>query len=46
MKDWTELGLRGLPPMSARSRPAAFPPFLQSVLDAAASVGNRREGER
>jgi hypothetical protein len=35
MKDWTELGLRGLPPMSARSRPAAFPPFLQPVLDTA-----------
>jgi hypothetical protein len=35
MKDWTELGLRGLPSMSARSRPAAFPPFLQPVLDAA-----------
>ena len=35
MKDWTEFGLRGLPPMSARSRPAALPPFLNSVLDAA-----------
>ena len=37
MKDWTGLGLRGLPPMSARSKPAAFPPFLQPVLDAAAA---------
>lgn len=37
MKEWTELGLRGLPPMSARSRPAALPPFLQPVLDAAAA---------
>jgi len=35
MKDWTEFGLRGLPPMSARSRPAALPPFLTSVLEAA-----------
>jgi hypothetical protein len=35
MKDWTEFGLRGLPPMSARARPATFPPFLQPVLDAA-----------
>ena len=35
MKDWTQLGLRGLPPMSARTKPAAFPPFLQSALDAA-----------
>jgi hypothetical protein len=38
MKDWTELGLRGLPSMSARARPAGFPPFLQSVLDAAAAA--------
>jgi len=37
MKDWTEFGLRGLPPMSARTRPTAFPPFLQPVLDAALS---------
>lgn len=37
MKDWTELGLRGLPPMSARSKPANLPPFLQPVLDAALS---------
>ncbi|OGA24331.1 MAG: hypothetical protein A3I02_04120 [Betaproteobacteria bacterium RIFCSPLOWO2_02_FULL_67_26] len=37
MKDWTELGLRGLPSMSARSRPAGFPPFLQPVLEAAAA---------
>jgi Protein of unknown function (DUF3500) len=36
MKDWTEFGLRGLPSMSARTRPTNFPPFLQSVLDAAA----------
>ena len=35
MKDWTEFGLRRLPSMSARTRPGAYPPFLQSVLDAA-----------
>lgn len=35
MKDWTEFGLRGLPPMSARTRAANLPPFLRSVLDAA-----------
>jgi len=35
MKDWTELELRGLPPMSARSKAANLPPFLQPVLDAA-----------
>ena len=38
MKDWTELGLRGLPSMSARTRPADFPPFLQPILDAAAAT--------
>jgi hypothetical protein len=37
MKDWTELGLRGLPSMSARTRPAAFPAFLQPLFDAAAA---------
>ena len=37
MNDWTEFGLRGLPSMSARSKPAAFPPFLQPMLDAAAA---------
>jgi hypothetical protein len=36
MKDWTEFGLRALPSMSARTRPGAYPPFLQSVLDTAA----------
>src|SRR5262245_12276984 len=36
MKDWTELGLRGLPSMSARTRPGAFPPFLQTMFDAQA----------
>ena len=36
MKDWTEFGLRRLPSMSARTRPATYPPFLQSLLDAAA----------
>ncbi len=38
MKDWTELGLRGLPSMSARTRPAAFPPFLQDMFDAATAA--------
>ena len=38
MKDWTELGLRGLPSLSARTRPAAFPPFLQPMFDAAAAA--------
>ena len=38
MKDWTELGLRGLPSLSARTRPAAYPPFLQPMLDAAAAA--------
>ncbi|HTO51209.1 MAG TPA: DUF3500 domain-containing protein [Burkholderiales bacterium] len=38
MKDWTELGLRGLPSMSARTRPAGFPPFLQDMFDAAAAA--------
>jgi len=42
MKDWTEFGLRGLPPMSARTRPAAFPPFVQAMLDA----GAKRAAER
>ena len=37
MKDWTELGLRGLPSLSARARPAAYPPFLQPILDGAAA---------
>lgn len=37
MNDWTEFGLRGLPSMSARSKPATFPPFLQPMLDAAAA---------
>ena len=37
MKDWTEFGLRGLPSLSARTRPAAFPPFLQPIFDAAAA---------
>ena len=38
MKDWTELGLRGLPSMSARTRPPAFPPFLQDMFDAATAA--------
>jgi hypothetical protein len=38
MKDWTELGLRGLPSMSARSKPGAFPPFLEAVFEAAAAA--------
>ena len=38
MTDWTELGLRGLPSLSARTRPAAFPPFLQPMFDAAAAA--------
>jgi hypothetical protein len=38
MKDWTELGLRGLPSLSARTRPAAFPPFLQPMFDAAGAA--------
>jgi hypothetical protein len=37
MKDWTEFGLRGLPSLSARTRPAALPPFLQPIFDAAAA---------
>jgi len=37
MKNWTEFGLRGLPPMSARTKPSNLPPFLQPVLDAALS---------
>jgi hypothetical protein len=35
MKDWTEFGLRGLPPASARSRVTAIPPPLQPVMEAA-----------
>lgn len=38
MKDWTDFGLRGLPSMSARTRPATFPPFLKPVLDGAAAA--------
>jgi len=38
MKDWTELGLRGLPSMSARSKPAAFPSFLEAVFEQAAAA--------
>lgn len=38
MKDWTEFGLRGLPSMSARTRPTTFPPFLKPVLDGAAAA--------
>jgi hypothetical protein len=37
MGDLTEFGLRGLPSMSARTRPAGFPPFLQTIFDAAAA---------
>jgi hypothetical protein len=35
MKDWTEFGLRGLPPASARTPLAAVPPILEPVLDQA-----------
>ena len=35
MKDWTEFGLRGLPPASARTPVTAMPPILQPVLDLA-----------
>jgi hypothetical protein len=35
MKDWTEFGLRGLPPASARTQLTAFPPIIQPTLDAA-----------
>lgn len=51
MKDWTELGFRGLPPMSARTKAAALPPFLKTVLDAAVTstaeplVGISTEGQ-
>lgn len=38
MKDWTEFGLRGLPPMSARTRPTSYPPFLQPMLDRAVKL--------
>ena len=38
MKDWTEFGLRGLPSMSARAKPAAFPPILQPTFDAATAA--------
>jgi hypothetical protein len=35
MKDWTEFGLRGLPPASARTPLATIPPMLQPVIDQA-----------
>ena len=35
MKDWTEFGLRGLPPASARTRVTAIPPMLHPVLETA-----------
>src|SRR5512134_188761 len=38
MKAWTEFGLRGLPSLSARTRAATFPPFLQPIFDAAAAA--------
>lgn len=38
MKDWTEFGLRGLPPMSSRTRPTSYPPFLQAMLDRAVKL--------
>lgn len=35
MKDWTEFGLRGLPPASARTPLATIPQMLQPVIDQA-----------
>src|SRR5512134_3908113 len=42
MRGWwgsslSEFGLRGVPSLSARTRPTAFPPFLKPIFDAARS---------